>query len=88
MNTKGLTGMLQLTRPWSDHQPIASVKIRTIYHARDLWNWLGLANSCVYYARQPREIYQVLPSSVDFKDPWSFEIHYVHDVREYLENIA
>ena len=33
-------------------------------------NWLGLVNSCVYYAHQPHEIYQVLSyRSVDFKDP-------------------
>ena len=34
-------------------------------------NWLGLANSCVNYAHQTREMYQVLPSpsSVDFKTP-------------------
>ena len=30
-------------------------------------NWLGHVNSCVYYARQTREIYQLLPYSVDFK---------------------
>ena len=30
-------------------------------------NWLGLVNSCVYYAHQTREIHQVLPFSVDFK---------------------
>ena len=37
-------------------------------------NWLGLVNSCVYYARQIREIYQVLSYSVDPKAPrelWS-----------------
>ena len=28
---------------------------------------LGLVNSFVYYAWQTREIYQVLPYSVDFK---------------------
>ena len=26
-------------------------------------NWLGLVNSCVYYAQQTHEIYQVLASS-------------------------
>ena len=33
--------------------------------------WLGLVNSCVYDAchTQTREIYQVLPYSVDFKPP-------------------
>ena len=30
-------------------------------------NWLALANSCIYYARQTFEIYLVLPYSVDFK---------------------
>ena len=32
-------------------------------------NDLGLANNCVYYAQQTREIYQVLPNSTDFKAP-------------------
>ena len=32
-------------------------------------NWLGLVNSCVYYAHQIREIYQALPYSLDFKAP-------------------
>ena len=33
-------------------------------------NGFGPINSCVYYARQTREInYQVLPYSVDFKAP-------------------
>ena len=31
-------------------------------------NWLDLVNSCIYYARQTFEIYQVLPDSVDFKN--------------------
>ena len=30
-------------------------------------NWIGLVNSCVYYAQQAREIYQVVPYSVDLK---------------------
>ena len=30
---------------------------------------LGLANSCVYYAHQTREVYQVLPYSVDSNAP-------------------
>ena len=30
---------------------------------------LGLINSCVYYAHQTYEIYQVLPDSLDFKAP-------------------
>ena len=29
-------------------------------------NWLSLVNSCIYGARQIREIYQVLPYTVDF----------------------
>ena len=29
-------------------------------------NWLGLVNSCVYFSR---EIYKVLPYSIDFKAP-------------------
>ena len=32
-------------------------------------NWLGLINSCANYAHKTREIYQVLPYSVDFKAP-------------------
>ena len=28
-------------------------------------NWLDLVNSCAYYAQQTREIYQILPLSVD-----------------------
>ena len=32
-------------------------------------NWLGLVNSCVYHASHAREIYKVLPYSVDFKAP-------------------
>ena len=31
--------------------------------------WLGIVNSCVYCARQTREIYQVLPYLVDLKAP-------------------
>ena len=34
------------------------------------YNWLGVVNSGVYYARQTREIYQVLPYSVAFKASW------------------
>ena len=30
-------------------------------------NWLSLIESCIYYAHQTSEIYQVLPYSVDFK---------------------
>ena len=36
-------------------------------------NWLGLVNSCVYYAFQTHEIYPVQPYTADFKA--SFEIH-------------
>ena len=32
-------------------------------------NWLGLVNSCIYYAYQTLEIYQVLPYAADFKAP-------------------
>ena len=32
-------------------------------------NWVGPVNNWVYYARQTREIYQVLPDSVDSKAP-------------------
>ena len=32
-------------------------------------NWPGPVNSSVYYAHQTREIYQVLPHSLDFKAP-------------------
>ena len=42
-----------------------------------LENWLGTVSSCVYHARQIREIYQLLSNPVDFKIPRSFEIHRV-----------
>ena len=32
-------------------------------------NWLGLVINYVYHARHTRDIYQVLPYSVDFKAP-------------------
>ena len=48
-------------------------------------NWLGLVNSCIYFDCQTYEIYQVLPYSVDFKAPGSFEIHWV---RQYVVNVA
>ena len=35
-------------------------------------NGLGLVNNCVYYACQTHEVYQLLPYSVDFKDPVAF----------------
>ena len=44
-------------------------------------NWLGRVNSPIYYARQIREIYLVLPYSLDSKAP--FEIHWV---KQYLVN--
>ena len=48
-------------------------------------NWLGLVNSCVYYARQTREICQELPYSVDLKAPGSLEIHWVS---QYVVNVV
>ena len=30
---------------------VCSVKMKKIYHARDLKNWLGLVNKCIYYAQ-------------------------------------
>ena len=39
-------------------------------------NWLGLVD--IYYARQAREIYQVLPYLVDLKAP----------VEQYLVNVV
>ena len=62
-----------------------SVKNKTIYHARDLWNWVALINNCVYYARQTHVFYHLLPYSVDFQAPGSFEIHWV---RQYLVNVV
>ena len=38
-------------------------------------NWLCLGNSCIYYACHTRDIYQVLPYSVDYK------------ARQYLVNV-
>ena len=46
--------------------------------------WLGPGNSCVYYACQTLEIYQILPYSVDFKasgKPWNW-------LRLYLVNVV
>ena len=48
-------------------------------------NWLGLVNSFINDAHQTREIYQVLPYSVDFKTLQEFEIHWV---RQYLVNLV
>ena len=49
---------------------------------RSVKNWLGLVNICVNYARQNRDIYQVLTYLVDFKFFfWNslnfFEIHWI-----------
>ena len=46
---------------------ITVLKIRTIFYNWDLRNYQGLVNSCVYYARETRESYQVLPYSIDLK---------------------
>ena len=55
---------------------ISSVlKIRTICHAETGEKLIGLHHSCVCYVHQTRVIYHVLPYSVDFKVPGSFEIH-------------
>ena len=48
-----------------------------------LENWLGLVKSCVYYARQTCDIYQVLPYSVAFKA--LVEIHWI---RQYLVDVV
>ena len=48
-------------------------------------NWLDPVNSCSYYACQTCAINQVLPYSVDFKAPGSFEIHWI---RQYLVDIV
>ena len=42
-------------------------------------NWLGLVNSCVHYAYQTCDIYQVLPYSVDFKAQ-SLNVAYMSDL--------
>ena len=44
-----------------------------------------LVNSCIYCTCQTCDIYQLLPYSVDFKAPWSFEIHWV---RQILVNVV
>ena len=36
-------------------------------------NWLSLVNSCVYFAHQARENYQVLSYLVDFKAPFGIK---------------
>ena len=45
------------------------VKIRKIAMSKTSENWFGLVNSCIYYARRIREIYPLLPHSMDFKAP-------------------
>ena len=47
-------------------------------------NWLSLVKSCIYFARQTHEIYQVLPYLVHFEAPREFDIH-SHWVRQYTE---
>ena len=44
-------------------------KIRQFAMPGTCENLLGLVNSCVYYARQIKQIYQVLPYSVDVNAP-------------------
>ena len=52
-------------------------------------NWRGLVNSCVYAAHQTREIYQVLPYSVNLKAPRE-PSNQEHRKRQYmyLENVV
>ena len=54
-------------------------------------NWLGLVNSCIYYAYQIHEIYQVLSYSVDFKAPgelWNPQGKAVLSQRSFIWNIG
>ena len=44
-------------------------KLRQFAMPKTCEYWLGLVNSCVDYAWQTHEIYQILPYSVDFKAP-------------------
>ena len=55
------------TRCWCDDTAV--LKIGQFDMIKTCENWHGFVKSCVYYARHPREIYQVLPYSVDFKAP-------------------
>ena len=48
-------------------------------------NWPSFVNSYIYYAHQTREIYQVLPYSLDFKAPGELCFHWV---RQYLVNVV
>ena len=56
-------------------------------------NWLGLVNSCVHYACQTHEIYQVLPYSLDFKvlpssqELWNLLSKTVHSTRSFIWNM-
>ena len=49
-------------------------------------NWLGLVKSCIYYACQTCEIYQVLSYSVDFKAPGELGSFKIHWVKQYHVN--
>ena len=52
-------------------------------------NWFDLVNSCIYYARQTREIYLALPYSMDSKAPqklWNPVIQYLVNI-VYLEDL-
>ena len=41
--------------------------VMTKFRSHIRHNWFRLVNSCIYYACQTNEVYQVLPYSVDFK---------------------
>ena len=61
--------VVRIRYPCPKRMMYTKVKFRRICHGRDLWK---LARSCkqlFYYARECREIYQLLPYSVDFKAP-------------------
>ena len=59
--------MLALGHPLYSNNPV--LNIRTICQTQDLWKLACLVTSCIYYACQTHEIYQVLLYSVDFKAP-------------------
>ena len=46
---------------------LSSVTLGQFFMPQTCENWLGFVNSCVYYARQTREIYHVLPYPMDAK---------------------
>ena len=48
---------------------MTSLKFNQFAVSETCENWLDLINSCIYYARQTRGIYQVLPYAVNFKTP-------------------